>query len=179
MRARHGAYYRQMAEEAHDGLRGATGPMWRDRLTSEMGNLRAALDWFIATGDADAALSLASGMAWLWWINTDFAEGARWLGDALGVKGHRRGELAATAHGWHGYCVGMSSSPAAGVIECEEAVAQPEGQRRPGSPGGRAGAVRDGAGARARVRTITRDCCARLTICWNRLATAGSSPHTT
>jgi predicted ATPase/DNA-binding SARP family transcriptional activator len=123
MRAHHGAYYRQMAEEAHDGLRGATGPMWRDRLTSEVGNLRAALDWFIATGDADAALSLASGMAWLWWITTDFAEGVRWLGDALGTNGPGRGELAAIAHGWHGYCVGMSSNVAAGVIECEEAVA--------------------------------------------------------
>ena len=116
MRARHGAYYRQMAKEAHEGLRGAAGPMWRDRLTSEVGNLRAALDWFIATGDADAALALASGMAWLWWITTDFAEGARWLGDALGTEGPRRGELAATAHCWHGYCVGMSSSPAAGAL---------------------------------------------------------------
>ena len=66
MCARHGAYYRQMAEEAHEGLRGAAGPTWRERLTSELGNLRAALDWFIARGDADAALSLASGMAWLW-----------------------------------------------------------------------------------------------------------------
>jgi len=123
MRTRHAEYYRQLAEEAHDGLRGATGPMWRDRLTSEVGNLRAALDWFIATGDAAAALSLASGMAWLWWITTNFAEGARWLGDALGTNGPGRGELAAIAHGWHGYCVGMSSNVAAGVIECEEAVA--------------------------------------------------------
>ena len=64
MCARHGAYYRQMAEDAHEGLRGATGPMWRERLTSELGNLRAALDWFLARADADAALSLASGMAW-------------------------------------------------------------------------------------------------------------------
>ena len=123
MRARHAEYYRQMAKEAHEGLRGATAPMWRDRLTPEVGNLRAALDWFIAIGDADAALALASGMAWLWWINTDFAEGARWLADALGTEGPRRGELAATAHSWHGYCVGMSSSPAAGAIECEQAVA--------------------------------------------------------
>jgi predicted ATPase len=68
MFAGHAAYYRQMAEDAHEGLRGATGPMWRERLTSELGNLRAALDWFIARGDADAALSLVSGMAWLWCI---------------------------------------------------------------------------------------------------------------
>jgi len=123
MRTRHAEYYRQLAEEAYDRLRGATGPIWRDRLNSEMGNLRAALDWFIATGDADAALALASGMAWLWWITTDFAEGVRWLGDALGTSGLGRGERAAIAHSWHGYCLGMSSDVAAGVIECEEAVA--------------------------------------------------------
>jgi predicted ATPase/DNA-binding SARP family transcriptional activator len=121
--ARHGAYYRQMAEDAHEGLRGATGPMWLERLTSELGNLRAALDWFIARGDADAALSLASGMAWLWFINSDFAEGARWLGDALGAKGPRRPELAATAQVWHGYCVCMAFSPEAGAPECEAAIA--------------------------------------------------------
>ncbi len=123
MCARHGAYYRQMAEEAHEGLRGATGPVWRERLTSELGNLRSALDWFIARGDADAALSLASGMAWLWFINSDFVEGARWLGDALSAKGPRRPELAATAQVWHGYCMCMAYSPAAGVPECDAALA--------------------------------------------------------
>jgi predicted ATPase len=121
--ARHGAYYRQLATEAHQGLRGATGPGYRDRLVAESGNLRAALDWYIATGDADAALSLVSGMAWLWFINGDFLEGARWLGDALGAEGPRRPDVAATARLWHGYCVGMSTSPASGVIECEQAVA--------------------------------------------------------
>ena len=125
---RHGAYYREMAEESHEGLRGADGPMWRERLTSELGNLRAALDWFIARADADAALSLASGMAWLWCINSDFVEGARWLGDALGAKGARRPELAATAQVLHayfecGYFVGTELSPAIAVLECEEAVA--------------------------------------------------------
>ena len=123
MRARHGTYYLQMAEQAREGLRGVTGPVWRDRITSESGNLRAALDWHIAAADADAALSLASGIAWLWFINGEFAEGARWLGDALGADGTRHAELEATARVWHGYCVGMSASPAAGINECEEAIA--------------------------------------------------------
>ncbi len=123
MRAKHGAHYRQMAEDAYEGLRGATGPMWRERLSLEAANLRAALDWFIATEAADAALSLASGMAWLWFINTDYTEGARWLGDALGAKGRCRPELGATAHAWHGYFLAMSSSPAEAVVECEAAVA--------------------------------------------------------
>src|SRR5579862_8269675 len=122
MRASHGGYYLKLAEDAHEGLRGATGPMWRDRLTAELGNLRAALDWYVATGNADASLSLASGMAWLWYINGDFAEGARWLGDALGTKGPSRPELGVTAHVWHGFFVCMSSSPVPGIIECEAAV---------------------------------------------------------
>ena len=99
---------------AHDGLRGAAGPIWRESLTLDLGNLRAALDWFIASGDADGALSLASGMAWLWFINTDCLEGARWLADALAATGSRRPELAATAQVWHGYCVCMSSRPSGG-----------------------------------------------------------------
>ena len=114
LRARHAAYYRQWrrrptrACEAPPHRYGETGSPWRSAICGprSTGSSR--------TGDADAALALASGMAWLWWINADFAEGARWLADALGTNGPRRGELAATAHCWHGYCVGMSS-PAAGV----------------------------------------------------------------
>jgi predicted ATPase/DNA-binding SARP family transcriptional activator len=121
-RARHGAYYGQMAEKAYDGLRGALGPVWRERLTSDLGNLRAALDWFIAGENADAALSLASRTVWLWFINGDPVEGARWLGDALAARGPRRPELEATARVWHGYFVSMAFSPAAQVLECETAV---------------------------------------------------------
>jgi hypothetical protein len=80
-------------------------------------------DWFVARGDADAALSLASGMARLWSINSGSVEGAHWPGGALGAKGSRRPELAATAHVWHGYCVCMAFSSAAGVLECETATA--------------------------------------------------------
>ena len=38
-------------------------------------------------------------------------------------KGRAVPNVAATARLWHGYCVGMSRNPAAGVIECEAAVA--------------------------------------------------------
>ena len=122
MCARHAAHYRQMAEGANERLRGATGPLWRERLTSELGNLRAALDWFIATGDADAALSLASGMAWLWFINSEFVEGARWLDDALGANGERRSEFAATARVSHSFLVCMAFGPAAAISECQAAL---------------------------------------------------------
>ena len=123
VRARHAAYYRQYAESSNTRLRGGAAPAWSERLNQELGNLKTALDWHLTTGSIDAALSMASGMAWLWFINTDFAEGARWLASALGAVGKRRAELQASTLVWHGYCIGMSSSPAVGVIECEEAIA--------------------------------------------------------
>jgi predicted ATPase/DNA-binding SARP family transcriptional activator len=131
VRARHAAYYRQFAENSNQRLRGAEGPAWSARLNRELGNLKTALDWHLATGDIDAALSMVSGMAWLWFVDTNFAEGARWLASALGADGKRRAELQATAHVWHGYCVGMSSSPAVGAVECEAAieVLRPGGDR--------------------------------------------------
>ena len=62
-------------------------------------------------------------MAWLWHVNGEDAEGARWLGDALGASGPGHPDLVATAHMWHGYLVCMAFSPAAGAPECDAAVA--------------------------------------------------------
>ncbi len=122
VRARHAAYYRQFAENANERLRGAATSVWQARLTPELANLKVALDWHLDTGDIDTALLMVSGMAWLWFVNSDFAEGARWLAGALGAEGQRHAELHATAQVWHGYFVGISSSPASGVVECDQAI---------------------------------------------------------
>jgi predicted ATPase/DNA-binding SARP family transcriptional activator len=119
---RHAQYYRAMAENAQEGLHGATAPACRARLTSQLTNLRTALDWHIAAGDAAGALRIATGIAQLWFLNGDFAEGARWVSDALATLGHAPEDLAALGRAWHGYLVCWSSSPAAGIIECNEAV---------------------------------------------------------
>ena len=122
VRARHAAYYRKFAEGANERLRGAAASVWQARLTPELANMKVALDWHLDTSDIDAALLMVSGMAWLWFVNSDFAEGTRWLAGALGAEGKRRAELHATAQVWHGYFVGISSSPAAGVVECDQAI---------------------------------------------------------
>jgi predicted ATPase/DNA-binding SARP family transcriptional activator len=122
-RARHAAYYRRFAENANERLRGAAAPAWQARLTAELTNLKAALDWHLEAGDIDAALFMVSGMAWLWFVNSDFAEGRRWLASALGAEGRRRPDRQATAQVWHAYFVGVSSSPSSGIIECEQAIA--------------------------------------------------------
>jgi predicted ATPase/DNA-binding SARP family transcriptional activator len=123
VRARHAAFYGHLAEHANERLRGPTAPAWRDRLTSDLANLKAALDWNLAAEDTNAALSMASTTAWLWFLNGDFAEGARWLASALAAEGACRPELKATAHTWHAYFLGMSSSPPVGGAELEAALA--------------------------------------------------------
>ena len=120
--ARHAAYYRQFAEGANERLRGAAASVWQARLTPELANMKVALDWHLDTSDIDAALLMVSGMAWLWFVNSDFAEGTRWLAGALGAEGKRRAELHATAQVWHGYFVGISCSPALGVVEYDQAI---------------------------------------------------------
>ncbi len=123
VRARHAAYYRQFAEGANERLRGVSASVWQARLTPELANMKVALDWHLNTSDIDAALWMVAGMAWLWFVNSDFAEGARWLATALGAEGARGAEPHAAAQVWRGYFVGISSSPATGVAECDQAIA--------------------------------------------------------
>jgi tetratricopeptide (TPR) repeat protein len=122
LRSRHARHYRAMAEDAYEGLRGAAAPAWRGRLTSQLTNLRAALDWHIAAGDAAGAISIATGVALLWHLNGDFAEGARWVADALATDGEAPDDLIAFGRASHAYLVCWSSSPSAAIIECREAV---------------------------------------------------------
>ena len=107
---------RQRTPTRHHSV-GVAGPS-----DPELANLKVALDWHLDNGDIDAALLMVSGMAWLWFVNSDFAEGTRWLASALEAEGKRRPELHAAAQVWHGYFVGISSSPASGVVECDQAI---------------------------------------------------------
>ena len=83
---RHAAWFLLVAERGRGGLRGHDGLLWRARLFAELDNLRAALDWFIDRTDAASALALMRGIAYFWFIRSDFREGYRWLGDALDVE---------------------------------------------------------------------------------------------
>lgn len=82
---RHARWFLSVAEQGRGGLRGHSGFAWRARLGVELDNLRAALDWFIGRGDAASALALMRGIAYFWFVRTDFREGYRWLGDALAL----------------------------------------------------------------------------------------------
>jgi len=122
LRERHARWYLALAAGARKGLRGRTGPAWRAQLTAEWENLRAALDWFVDSGDAEAALSLTEGVAWLWFLRNEPHEAVRWLSEALGVPdGVTPARSAAAA--WHAYYHGWTEGPTSAVREVSAAIA--------------------------------------------------------
>jgi tetratricopeptide (TPR) repeat protein len=102
-RARHAEWHLDLAKQARAGLRGRTGPEWHARLLPEMDNLRAAFDWLIAEGEAEAAHLLVDGIAWAWFARDDPHEAVRWLDDALAAPGVVSPEVGAITRTWHAY----------------------------------------------------------------------------
>ncbi len=60
---------------------------WLAAIDREHDNLRAALDWAVATDDAETALMIAGGAAWPHWLTGMVTEGRRWLDDAFASAG--------------------------------------------------------------------------------------------
>jgi predicted ATPase/DNA-binding CsgD family transcriptional regulator len=83
---RHAEYFRALAIDAESGLRGAAWESWRRQLDMERENLRAALNWALAWGQADIALGLV-GPLWRWFRPNAITEGRRWVQQALVLQG--------------------------------------------------------------------------------------------
>ena len=67
-----------------------TGPTQREWLlaiSQEHDNLRAALEWAIANGDAETALVIAGGASWSHWLTGTATEGMRWVDEAFACTG--------------------------------------------------------------------------------------------
>ncbi len=78
-RESHAQHFMTLAENAAAGLRGADQVTWLARLAAERDNLRAALDWSLAGGEAEMGLRLAVALQQFWWIRGPYDEGCRYL----------------------------------------------------------------------------------------------------
>ena len=83
----HAAYFLVLAEESKLPL---TRPEWTNWLAlcdAEHDNLRAALDWLIASDNSEWALRLGLALNWFWELREHFVEGRKRLEAILRMKG--------------------------------------------------------------------------------------------
>jgi len=84
VRARHGAYFADLSEQAAARLQGRDQDLWMSRLDQDQANLRAARQWCAADPvRAVHGLRMAAGLWEYWLIRGLIEEGAAWLKDAL------------------------------------------------------------------------------------------------
>jgi predicted ATPase/DNA-binding SARP family transcriptional activator len=82
---RHAQYFLTMAEQAAPQLQGADQEVWLERLEREHGNLRAALDWAAAHGEAFLGLRLGGALWEFWQVRGYPTEGRKRLADLLAL----------------------------------------------------------------------------------------------
>jgi predicted ATPase/class 3 adenylate cyclase len=87
VRRGHAEYIRDLVEEAEPHLMGEEQGRWLERLEREHDNVRAALDWSEAAGDADTALRTGGAVWRLWQLRGHLAEGRARLERILAMPG--------------------------------------------------------------------------------------------
>jgi predicted ATPase len=83
LRRRHAEHFLALAESAASKVVGPEQPRWLTRLTEDQGNLRAALGWSFAAGDASIGTRLVLALRDFWHLRTQVAEAGRWYEQAL------------------------------------------------------------------------------------------------
>jgi predicted ATPase/class 3 adenylate cyclase/Tfp pilus assembly protein PilF len=79
IRESHAQYFLTLAEQAHQETKGANEPEWLARLDRELGNLRAAMSWFLERLQAEDELRLAGALDSYWLKRGYWTEGRRWM----------------------------------------------------------------------------------------------------
>jgi predicted ATPase/DNA-binding SARP family transcriptional activator len=91
------AHFARLCAKSAEAYIGDEQRSWLRTIDAERDNLRAALEWAIATDDADTALTIAGGASWPHWLAGTAVEGKRWLDDAFAAAGAARATSRALA----------------------------------------------------------------------------------
>ncbi len=91
----HLAYFTGLAETADPHLRRAGQLEWLATLEAEHDNIGAAMRGALAAGEAQAAMQLAAGAGWYWWLGGHKAEGIELLTAATTIPGEVTDEIRA------------------------------------------------------------------------------------
>ena len=91
----HLAYFTELAETADPHLRRAEQLEWLARLEAEHDNIGSAMRGALAAGEAQAAMRLAAGAGWYWWLGGHRAEGIELITAAANTPGEVSDEIQA------------------------------------------------------------------------------------
>ena len=80
-------HYAALCRQSTQAYSGDLQRSWLMKVAVEQDNLRGALEWAIASGDAERALTIAGGVSWRHWLAGMIVEGKRWLDDAFACEG--------------------------------------------------------------------------------------------
>nr|WP_246096074.1 BTAD domain-containing putative transcriptional regulator [Streptomyces botrytidirepellens] len=98
VRHAHLAHFTELAETAEPHLRRAEQLEWLARVEAEHDNIGAAMRGALAAGEAQAAMRLAVGAGWYWWLGGRRTEGIELLTAAARTPGEVADEVRATAY---------------------------------------------------------------------------------
>src|SRR5690348_3956099 len=94
----HLAYFTELTETAEPHLRRAEQLDWLGALEAEHDNIGAAMRGALAAGEAQAAMRLAAGAGWYWWLGGHKAEGIELLTAAADTPGEVTDETRALVY---------------------------------------------------------------------------------
>jgi predicted ATPase/class 3 adenylate cyclase/Tfp pilus assembly protein PilF len=86
LRRRHAERFLALAVAAKPELSGPHQAAWLERLEHELDNLRAALDWLLASGRVEDALRAVAALDRFWRAHGHVSEARRWLSLGLGLS---------------------------------------------------------------------------------------------
>ncbi|WP_344639037.1 BTAD domain-containing putative transcriptional regulator [Kitasatospora cystarginea] len=95
----HLAHFTELAETAEPCLRRAEQLEWLAMLEAEHDNIGAAMRGALAAGEAQAAMRLAAGSGWYWWLGGHRAEGMELITAATETPGEVTDRVRATVYG--------------------------------------------------------------------------------
>ena len=122
---RHAAWYVRRAEQlGHMKRRALLGnPEDVVELTTEYGNLWAALTWLTQVGDSAAALRLSAALGGFWNLRGHLNDGRSWLERTLAEDDGTQPAVRASALRWLSMLAGSRGDPVWGMALLEEAEA--------------------------------------------------------
>ncbi len=94
----HLAYFTELAETAEPYLRRAEQLEWLATLEAEHDNIGSAMRGVLAAGEAHAAMRLAAGAGWYWWLSGHRAEGMELITAATETPGEVTDEIRAMVY---------------------------------------------------------------------------------